>query len=464
LFPKEFTWGILHAALRHINERNQTMETTVKERADELQKLMHTFIQERLKAKLDTLKADDPKGQELQAQYAPSTWLTDAARRAKQLTAVTHTLKPIHPDAKGTSIYIDPRDLAEHDAVGTHCLGGQFDSDVVGNAAALDVYKLLQLKLNETTLLHLANSQDEAFSKALSSNATQGKELMACFASLTEPDTQVATHSLAKQVFWPTSSDAHDDASFHILAPLFPTSLVHQVFKTLQDHRFGEAAKIAREARKLSQFCETPTHDYLGSAIQNFGGTKPQNISQLNSVRRGENFLLASLPPNWVSAELQPLLGRDSMLFSYGRRKSVRKAVRELLDFLKENPSSVMETRRFVSDKVATLADEFFNFTGDYRQLPSGWSLDSACKLSLAQKIWLDTEANIAKLKNDNQAVPQDVPMEICMNFANWLNARLQKTGINAGEVEGQVWAKEIRDRISAELREWTDVDTNAIL
>src|SRR5256885_10965191 len=61
-----------------------------------------TFIQERLKAKLDKLAEDDLKRQELLAQHQRDTWMEDAARRVTQIQAVTHSLKPIHPDARGT--------------------------------------------------------------------------------------------------------------------------------------------------------------------------------------------------------------------------------------------------------------------------------------------------------------------------------------------------------------------------
>src|SRR5258708_27738652 len=70
-----------------------------------------TFIQERLKAKLDKLAEDDLKRQELLAQHQRDTWMEDAARRVTQIQAVTHSLKPIHPDARGTNLYVEPASL-----------------------------------------------------------------------------------------------------------------------------------------------------------------------------------------------------------------------------------------------------------------------------------------------------------------------------------------------------------------
>src|SRR5256885_1473612 len=90
-----------------------------------------TFIQERLKAKLDKLAEDDLKRQELLAQHQRDTWMEDAARRVTQIQAVTHSLKPIHPDARGTNLYVEPASLPALQELGSHALGQSFAGDVV---------------------------------------------------------------------------------------------------------------------------------------------------------------------------------------------------------------------------------------------------------------------------------------------------------------------------------------------
>jgi CRISPR-associated protein Csy1 len=42
--------------------------------------------------------------------YQPRTWLTDAARRAGQISLVTHAAKFTHGDAKSSSIYCETTD------------------------------------------------------------------------------------------------------------------------------------------------------------------------------------------------------------------------------------------------------------------------------------------------------------------------------------------------------------------
>ncbi len=59
------------------------------------------FLKERFDTKAEKLQPDDPKYQALVEQFQFDTWVNDAARRVGQLQVVTHSLKPIHPDAKG---------------------------------------------------------------------------------------------------------------------------------------------------------------------------------------------------------------------------------------------------------------------------------------------------------------------------------------------------------------------------
>lgn len=109
---------------------------------------------DRLDAKLAKLAPDDPKREALAAQHRRETWLEDAARRVAQIQAVTHTLGPVHPDARGTNLLCAPDSLSLHAEAGSHALPDDFASDVVGNAAALHVYRLLKLtvdgRLSET--------------------------------------------------------------------------------------------------------------------------------------------------------------------------------------------------------------------------------------------------------------------------------------------------------------------------
>lgn len=417
-------------------------------RVASLRLLIEQFLSERVTSKLEKLSPEDPKRTELLAQFIPSTWLEDAARRVVQIQAVTHSLKPIHPEAKGSSLYREPDQLPASKSVGTHSLGSSFSADVVGNAAALDVYKFLKLSHEGRSLLALSVQGDVDLAAALNPNAELAQQWMASFASLAEARGLVSSHTNAKQLYWLVGNDAHDDDAYHLLAPLYPTSLVHRVYLQLQDDRFSEEAKAARSARKAGTYHARPVREYPQLAIQKLGGTKPQNISQLNSERRGDNSLLASLPPIWKSEDVRPLLRVTSLFKVYGRRRAVVQQARALRLFLQGVPPTNEPTRRKVREWVQSLIDELVHFQAELLTLAPGWSQAEDCLLSADQRAWLDPDGQISA------AIDQDDATEgVAGDFARWVNAQLSDP-LPVGDSEFLEWRKLARKQFAAYERE----------
>lgn len=292
----------------------------------------------------------------------------------------------------------------------------------------------------------------------MSDDPAQAQAWLQAFATLTEPRGRVTSHTLAKQLYWQIGDDVQAADSYHLLSPLYASSLAHRVYETLQDDRFSEAAKAARDARKANTFSERPVHEYPQMAAQQLGGTKPQNISQLNSERRGNNCLLASLPPVWRSTDLKPLLNTDSMFHRYSRRPEVRQAVKDLLAFLKTDPTRNVATRSKRAAWVNLLIDEFLQFTAELRSLEPGWSQTPQCKLTESECRWLDDDGvNVTDAELD-RVRPTDIPERICAAFANWLNAQLRPP-LPMGDPEFLAWRNAMMEEIKAQEREGTHAE-----
>lgn len=413
--------------------------------ASALRELIEQFLQERRDAKLEKLPSDDnDKREALIAQFQFENWVDDAARRVGQLQVVTHSLKPIHPDAKGTNLYAPPETLNRTDAVGSHTLSANFPGDVVGNAAALDVYKFLKLEYQGKSLLERVLDNDSDLAAAVSQDPKKAQQWMDAFATITETGGHEASHTRAKQLYWLVGQDPIDDGGYHLLAPLYATSLAHQVFQTINHDRFGEEAKEARKARRDGGYSEVGYRDYPDLAVQKFGGTKPQNISQLNSERGGNNYLLASLPPRWISSDVRAPLNVTSSFQRFGRRPSVRQLVRELRRFLESDPSATYETRDKRDDLNAALMDELMLFSMELLSLPPGWSANENCRLPEEEQLWLDPGR--AELDDAFRQKRQDTdwPLEIRRRFALWLNKALGRR-LPLGDVEHEHWSQELR-------------------
>ena len=413
--------------------------------------------EERLQPKLDKLKPDEHEArQALIEAHQPATWMADAAKRVGQIQQVTHAIKFTHPSASGSSLSHSGNPAADRLEIGSHSLGAETAADVVGNAAALDVYKFLRLRVDGRSLLERAIARDPALLAALNENEAVAAAWAESFAALLQPKGQPASHKLAKQLYWPLA-----DGGYHLLSPLLASPLAHALHGRISQDRFSDAAKAAREARRNGKPHPEGYRDYPDLAIQSFGGSKPQNISQLNSERRGENLLLASLPPLWESPTLRPPLKTDSVFLRYyPYRREVRRLAGVLKDYLRSvaHRRSNVHMRYTRASLVSELVDEVLNMAAElHRGLEPGWTARPDCQLRLAEQRWLDPqrgetdEAFAARIHGD------DWKNEICKGFANWLISALQTDRTAFGEAEARAWELVLKQELKLLREELAD-------
>lgn len=420
------------------------------------------FIEARREAKLKG-KEDDA---DTALKYDYSAWLADAARRVGQIQAVTHVLKATHPDARGSSLHVAPSRLPQHAEIGSHLLGTDYAQDVVGNAAALDVFKLLKLDVDGRRLLDWMQAGDPDLLAALSDDAEQAKTWMKAFSSLIREEAQLSSHPMAKQLFWLTGDDPQNDAQYHLLQPMFSSSLAHAVHADIQDVRFGEANKETRQAWRDKKPADAIYRDYRSLVARKLGGTKPQNISQLNSERGGVNYLLASLPPPaWKPRAGMNLLKLESVFDekrgAFNRYGGVQELLRALASFLKKNPDPNKETREQRETIEQAIGQELAMFGVAVRgSFSPGWTRDEACQLPLCEQLWLDPERTELPERDDpehphwheddlafNDAyVFGEWADEVASQFGLWFNGELRKRSdklVMLGEAEMRHFARQ---------------------
>lgn len=417
---------------------------------------IEAFMLERLQPKLDKLKPEDIQARQTQIEaHQPENWLADAARRVKQIQQATHILKFTHPSAKGTNLNSQGNPSADPLELATHSLGKDFAVDVVGNAAALDVYKFLSITVDGRNLLERAINKELALIQALSDDESIAKEWVQAFADFAQSTERTASHTLAKQVYWPI------DDGYHMLAPLFSSPLSQALRQRVFDDRFSDAAKAARQAQRTGQYTPHGYREYPNLAIQTFGGSKPQNISQLNSERRGENLLLASLPPHWESPALRPPLRVETIFQSYyPYRREVRRLTSVLKNYLRSMAKrrSTMHIRYTRASLVSELVDELLNMTAElHRALEPGWSAQPACRLRLAEQRWLDPQRLFMDEDFAARLAGQNWEDEICRGFANWLNGALRTDKTLFGEDESREWESALKQEIKLLREELAD-------
>lgn len=425
--------------------------TGLTERREVFRSAIASFIEARREAKLKGKEGDADTA----SKYDYAAWLADAARRVGQIQAVTHVLKATHPDARGSSLHAAPGTLPQHAEIGSHLLGEGHAEDVVGNAAALDVFKFLKIEVDGRRLLDWMQAGDDDLRNALHPDSIIASSWMESFSSLVRSDPMLSSHEAAKQVYWLTGKQPSNDADYHLLQPLFSSSLAHAVHADIQDARFGEPNKLARQAFRAREAHESHYRDYRNLVVRKLGGTKPQNISQLNSERGGINYLLPSLPPpRWDQDRFRQLLGIETALDRFAHFKGVRFLVKTLADFLLSDPDKTMQTRDRREAIEQALGFQLPVFAASILSgSEPGWTRDPLCRLPLCEQLWLDPERTELPLREGHEQEDDDFivayqrgdwPDEVAGRFANWVNAQLHEAGLTTvGDTEYKHWARQ---------------------
>jgi CRISPR-associated protein Csy1 len=426
-------------------------------RSASIRRALQEYVTRRLNAVLVKIDGRDAAAENERKKqrdfYQLQQLLDSGADCVGQIQMATHILKGIHPDPKvkvATNLNVDCVALPDLPMVSSHVLGKDHEIDATGNGAfnkrVYEIYLLLMTKFDGRSVLDLLHADDADAIAALSESPMRAAEIAGALANIDAARCiRPSSHTLAKQIYWLTGNDPHDDAAYHLLAPLYPTSLVHRFYQMWQDDRFSDEAKAARDARKSGTWHDRPVREYPHLAIQQLGGTKPQNISQLNSERRGNNLLLASLPPVWQSAEIRPVFGADSLFKVFRWRNEVRRLTTQLRRFLEDDPARNLETRTQRDAWVEALLDELVQFTAEQQTLEPGWTNDPRCELPLSQRAWLDPEGV-------EDAEP-DLLDELARDFANWLNHELRDP-LPMGDPEFLHWRTQARELFKAMERE----------
>lgn len=388
---------------------------------------------------------------ELKDKYYLDNWLKDAAKMATQLYFGTHTSKGIHSDAKGDNI-IFSRNI-QHDYVGTHSVNSQL-LDANGNAAALPLAAFFDYPVTEYYRMRDVILQcPDSIRGCLGSDANRSEEYQQLFYDcLSRQPQQPKTHERNKQILWPIS---HDDDCYHVLVPLHPSVLTHELYQNIQQRRWSDEAKTARENRKTPSKEQFPYQDIMNLATVKLGGTKPQNISLLNSRQGGVQYLLPSIPPRFLTRDFYLPKGVKSLFSSASYKYRMRPRISALLTLfnLEHNTIHIRNAR---DGFIAEILADTFHIATKLQQQPTGWSKDYL-HLDKSQKIWLDPD-------NEEQSqfkLQSDWKNEIANQFAHWLQAELIN-GIKSthklkksdfADPEFHYWKNEIEEAIKASQR-----------
>lgn len=386
------------------------------------------------KAKLEYEKGAEP----IEASFKSDVWLSDASSMAKQISLATHAPKFSNAAAKSSSIKVT-QEIYSSEYLTTSSLKDRA-YDYVCSAAALGVVGLLNLEVNGDSLIkqleagHIQSLHDFTTDKQVLANWHAG------FVKALE-EQKLSSHNLNKQIYFPLGSKLD---AYHLLCPLYSSSMAHKLFQSVNNTRFGESIEV-RKARKSEIYNEKFDITYSCVVKQTFGATKNarRNFSRLNIDRDGVGYLLNSAPPAWISQAKSPI--NYSSILNRQFYFKVSRLIREFKTFLIGlRPDERNFQVRYKRDYqfILPIVDELMNYAASVQAMPGGWSSDADCKLKIQHALWLD-------LRNPNESFQRERDREdwlpiVSADFASWLNKQLKNDEhYKLGDIE-HAWFKKL--------------------
>lgn len=426
------------------------MEQTINNRAQAIRAVILDYINQQLHEKTKGLECSSEDYVKQHAKHQPALWLDQIVKKLSALQVVTHPLKMTHSKInirEASSFYCAPCQLPAHSFVSSYLLKNTgYSDDLTGSAAAFPAYTFLQVEFEGQSLLTLAVNKDLDFIAALHDDEAVARRWATSMASIYLPKTDgVATHALAKQVFWGCSDNLYPSSTFVVLAPLYSSVLSYELYKKITHDRYSDEASQIREAARLNKKHHGVAKSYRNLAILKLGGANTQNISRLNNVMAGQNYLLASLPPNWQLQQTRTPLNIRSIFAVFEQRPSSAASLNALKALVARPLLAGAKQHKQVDPLVHGVLDELYIFAAAYQALAPGWSADALCDLPLPQRYWLDPARALHDQAFADAWLHTEWDRALEQAFAGWLTRQLGHNESLLSHLSFPCWAGEIR-------------------
>ncbi len=407
---------------------------------------IHTFLNERKELWLkDRVKKaeNDVEIAELQQQaddrFSLKEWLLDAAKRVSQLSMVSHPSKFSHPSAKTSSVIAQVKSAKDG-----YLRSGNvhYPLDVFGNAAAMDVYKFLSLNLAEDyTVLTGFEHDHEDLKSLIEKSSLNFASLKQAFLVIKNDDASSKTDHLVKQVYFPIA-----DTEYHLLSILTPSGLITRLKLAIDQLRFSEATKEAKDKRKKNEHDAIGYADIFDLTVTAYGGTQPQNVSVLNSQNAGRAYLLSSCPP--ILEKRTVRLPRTDFFAQCLYRKNYQDSFVQLHKFMQLDVNN-LDIRTAIRNILQFVIDQVILQGLKIREYyPEGWSQqDYYAGLPKLQRIWLDS-MYVEQRENDSEW-----RNELSEDIARWILRSYEKV-ISESEMLGTTEINDVKQRVEESLRQ----------
>lgn len=372
-------------------------------------------------------KGDDSRVEKLRAKIAQvkkmcqlDQWIEKYRTGTLTLEFATHISKGIHPSSTGPNVVA--KYVGNHDFVSSHLLTG-FSVDSTGNASLTPLANFLNQEVKGSiTIRDLIIAKDPAIQGCFATDVEVSREIEGRFYDLlTSTNTRV--DSLNKQIYWPIKD------GYRIIVPLYSSVLSNEVWRKVWAIRM-QGKKASSDDVDTDHVAENPVTENMESsrffsdyAVVSMGGSKPQNISRLNSQQSGIHFLFASLPPQFSGPAVRLPRYAVNVFNHRGFSYLIRGQIQDIAKIFANEVNNVVirAARDHYLDEIIAIT---LRYVSDLQRNPPGWT-ESYHSLPNIYKHLLDP-------LNDNlsdEELPSDETILdiICADFALKIVLELQE-------------------------------------
>lgn len=337
----------------------------------------------------------------------PADWFDAMVMHMNECHLASHVGKFTNPDIK-TTVCSHSKKVAGYMTTG----GSTCSLDILTPAQYLGSASLLLSPVTPNkNVLEAVITRDKELEKelellSLSIEKLQKKVQEMLEDSQKEPE---ATDTHLRQVYFPIA-----EGKYHLLSVMPSSCLALEMYQRIRAINGHKIDCCNKKSENYGKPCEEVT----GLTMIGFGGSKPLNISALNSRCGGKTYLLSSLPPSLPARKIR--LPKSDFFRESIWYKQQSSALYRLHAYMKQDRNTI-EIRQAIHDLVDEMISAVLFAAYQIRAEKIGWNEEEAySQLPTAQKIWLD-DAYAEERKETSWAD------DISSSFARWVIRSYEK-------------------------------------
>ena len=367
----------------------------------------------------------------------PADWFDAMVMHMNEGHLASHVGKFTNPDIK-TTVCSHSKKVAGYVTTG----GSTCSLDILTPAQYLGSASLLLSPVTpDKNVLEAVITRDKELEKELELLSLPIEKLQKKVQEMLEDSQKEpeATDTHLRQVYFPIA-----EGEYHLLSVMPSSCLALEMYQRIRAINGHKIDCCNKKSENYGKPCEEVT----GLTMIGFGGSKPLNISALNSRCGGKTYLLSSLPPSLPARKIR--LPKSDFFRESIWYKQQSSALYRLHAYMKQDRNTI-EIRQAIHDLVDEMISAVLFAAYQIRAEKIGWNEEEAySQLPTAQKIWLD-DAYAEERKETSWAD------DISSSFARWVIRSYEKLlgedAIKLGDAEHGFIKKQMETVLKDEVR-----------